>query len=50
MHSDSYKRLIVLMGFGLHSYNLHSPNEKFDMANFYKGIETIPCFHKYFEG
>lgn len=38
----------VLMGFGLDSDNLHSPNEKFDEANFYKGIETIPLFHKYF--
>jgi len=38
----------VLMGFGLDSDNLHSPNEKFDIANYYKGIETIPLFHKYF--
>jgi acetylornithine deacetylase/succinyl-diaminopimelate desuccinylase-like protein len=41
---------VVLMGFGLDSDNLHSPNEKFDLANFYKGIETIPYFHKFFEG
>jgi acetylornithine deacetylase/succinyl-diaminopimelate desuccinylase-like protein len=39
---------IVLMGFGLDSDNLHSPNEKFDLANFYKGIETIPHFHHFF--
>lgn len=39
---------IVFLGFGLDSDNLHSPNEKFDIANFYKGIETIPYFHKYF--
>ncbi len=39
---------IVFMGFGLDSDNLHSPNEKFDLANFYKGIETIPYFHQYF--
>jgi acetylornithine deacetylase/succinyl-diaminopimelate desuccinylase-like protein len=39
---------IVFMGFGLDSDNLHSPNEKFDLANFYKGIETIPYFHKFF--
>lgn len=38
----------VLMGFGLDNDNIHSPNEKFDVANFYKGIETIPYFHKYF--
>jgi acetylornithine deacetylase/succinyl-diaminopimelate desuccinylase-like protein len=39
---------IVFMGFGLDSDNLHSPNEKFNIANFYKGIETIPYFHQYF--
>lgn len=38
----------VLMGFGLDNDNLHSPNEKYDLFNFYKGIETIPYFHKYF--
>ena len=38
----------VFMGFGLDSDNLHSPNEKFDLANFYKGIETIPYFHQYY--
>lgn len=39
---------IVFMGFGLDSDNLHSPNEKYDLVNFYKGIETIPYFHQYF--
>ncbi len=39
---------IVFMGFGLDSDNLHSPNEKFNVENFYKGIETIPYFHQYF--
>jgi acetylornithine deacetylase/succinyl-diaminopimelate desuccinylase-like protein len=39
---------IVFMGFGLDSDNLHSPNEKFELFNFYKGIETIPYFHKFF--
>ena len=39
---------IVFMGFGLDSDNLHSPNEKYDVANFYKGIETIPYFHTFF--
>ncbi len=38
---------IVFLGFGLDSDNLHSPNEKYDLANFYKGIETIPYFHQY---
>ncbi len=40
---------IIFMGFGLDSDNLHSPNEKFNLDNYYKGIETIPYFHKYFE-
>jgi acetylornithine deacetylase/succinyl-diaminopimelate desuccinylase-like protein len=39
---------VVFMGFGLDSDNLHSPNEKYDIANYYKGIETIPYFHQYF--
>ncbi|MEO6288501.1 MAG: dipeptidase [Ginsengibacter sp.] len=39
---------IIFMGFGLDSDNLHSPNEKYGIENFYKGIETIPWFHKYF--
>lgn len=39
---------IVFMGFGLDSDNLHSPNEKYNIENYYKGIETIPYFHKYF--
>ena len=39
---------IIFMGFGLDSDNLHSPNEKFNIENYYKGIETIPYFHKYF--
>lgn len=38
----------VLLGFGLDSDNIHSPNEKYDIFNYYKGIETIPYFHKYF--
>lgn len=39
---------IVFMGFGLDNDNLHSPNEKFNLENYYKGIETIPYFHKFF--
>ncbi|MET3113688.1 acetylornithine deacetylase/succinyl-diaminopimelate desuccinylase-like protein [Pedobacter sp. CG_S7] len=38
----------VLLGFGLDSDSLHSPNEKYDIFNYYKGIETIPLFHKYY--
>lgn len=39
---------IVFLGFGLDSDNLHSPNEKYNLENYYKGIETIPYFHHYF--
>lgn len=38
----------VLMGFGLNSDVIHSPNENFGLFNFYKGIETIPYFYQYF--
>lgn len=38
----------VLMGFGLDSDAIHSPNEKYGVENYLKGIETIPYFHKYF--
>jgi acetylornithine deacetylase/succinyl-diaminopimelate desuccinylase-like protein len=41
---------IVFMGFGLDNDNLHSPNEKYDLFNYYKGIDTIPLFHHYFAG
>ncbi len=38
----------ILFGFGLDSDALHSPNEHYGLFNFYKGIETIPLFYKYF--
>ncbi|HLF64527.1 MAG TPA: dipeptidase [Saprospiraceae bacterium] len=38
----------VLLGFGLDSDNIHSPNECFGLFNYYKGIETIPYFHQYY--
>ena len=38
----------VLMGFGLDSDLIHSPNERYGIFNFMKGIETIPLFFKYF--
>ena len=38
----------VMMGFGLDSDAIHSPNEHYGLFNFYKGIETIPYFFKYF--
>ena len=38
----------ILMGFGLDSDAIHSPNEHYGLFNFYKGIETIPYFYKHF--
>jgi acetylornithine deacetylase/succinyl-diaminopimelate desuccinylase-like protein len=38
----------VLMGFGLNSDDIHSPNEHYGLFNFYKGIETIPYFYHYY--
>ncbi|MEO0472596.1 MAG: dipeptidase, partial [Bacteroidota bacterium] len=38
----------VLMGFGLNSDAIHSPNEHYGLFNYFKGIETIPLFHQQF--
>ncbi len=38
----------VLMGFGLESDAIHSPNENYPLENFYKGIETIAAFYGHF--
>lgn len=38
----------VLMGFGLDSDAIHSPNEHYGVFNYFKGIETIPQFFKHF--
>jgi len=38
----------VLMGFGLESDAIHSPNENYPLEQFFNGIETIPYFYKYF--
>ncbi len=42
------KSKTILMGFGLDSDAIHSPNEHFGLFNYFKGIETIPLFYKYF--
>ena len=38
----------ILMGFGLDSDAIHSPNEHFGLFNFFKGIETIPKFYEHY--
>lgn len=38
----------VLMGFGLGSDAIHSPNENYPLEQFYNGIRTIPLFYAYF--
>lgn len=38
----------ILMGFGLGSDAIHSPNENFPLEQFYNGITTLPLFYKYF--
>jgi acetylornithine deacetylase/succinyl-diaminopimelate desuccinylase-like protein len=48
MFKDVLGSNTVLMGFGLDSDAIHSPNEHYGLFNFYKGIETIPLFHRYF--
>ncbi|WP_139856734.1 dipeptidase [Aequorivita sinensis] len=42
------KSKTILMGFGLDSDAIHSPNEHFGVWNYFKGIETIPQFYHYF--
>ncbi|GAB5398856.1 MAG: dipeptidase [Aureisphaera sp.] len=42
------KSKTILMGFGLDSDAIHSPNEHFGIWNYLKGIETIPMFYHYF--
>ena len=48
LFEEELKSKTILMGFGLDSDAIHSPNEHFGLFNYYKGIETIPLFYKYF--
>ncbi len=48
LFEQELKSKTILMGFGLDSDAIHSPNEHFGIWNYLKGIETIPYFYKYF--
>jgi acetylornithine deacetylase/succinyl-diaminopimelate desuccinylase-like protein len=38
----------VLLGFGLDADAIHSPNESYQLFNYFKGIETIVLFYKHY--
>jgi Acetylornithine deacetylase/Succinyl-diaminopimelate desuccinylase and related deacylases len=48
MFDQVLKAKSVLMGFGLDSDDIHSPNEHYGLFNYYKGIETIPFFYQFY--
>jgi acetylornithine deacetylase/succinyl-diaminopimelate desuccinylase-like protein len=48
LFEQELKSKTILMGFGLDSDAIHSPNEHFGVWNYLKGIETIPWFYHYF--
>ena len=48
MFEKELKTKSILMGFGLDTDDIHSPNEHFGLFNFFKGIETIEKFYKYY--
>ncbi len=48
LFEEHLKSKTILMGFGLNSDAIHSPDEHFGVWNYLKGIETIPYFYKYF--
>ncbi|WP_298878559.1 dipeptidase [uncultured Polaribacter sp.] len=48
LFEQELKSKTILMGFGLDSDAIHSPNEHFGVWNYLKGIETIPYFYQYF--
>jgi len=48
LFENALKSKSILMGFGLDSDAIHSPNEHFGVFNYLKGIATIPLFYKYY--
>ena len=48
LFKEELKINVVLLGFGLDSDAIHSPNESYGLFNYFKGIETITMFYKHF--
>ena len=48
LFKEVLKMDVVLLGFGLDSDAIHSPNEHYGVFNYFKGIETITLFYKHF--
>ena len=48
LFEEHLKTKTIMMGFGLDSDAIHSPNEHFGIFNYMKGIETIPLFYENF--
>ena len=48
LFQDTLGSDVVMMGFGLDSDVIHSPDENFGIENFLKGIETVAEFHQIF--
>lgn len=48
LFENAFDSKTILMGFGLDTDAIHSPNEHFGIWNYLKGIETIPHFYKHF--
>lgn len=48
LFEEELKSKSILMGFGLDTDAIHSPNEHYGLFNYLKGIETIPYFFKHF--
>ncbi len=48
LFENELKTKTVLMGFGLDSDAIHSPNEHYGVFNYFKGIETIPYYYHYY--
>jgi acetylornithine deacetylase/succinyl-diaminopimelate desuccinylase-like protein len=48
LFEQELKSKSILMGFGLDSDAIHSPNEHYGIFNYLKGIETIPLFYRYY--